>query len=607
VTHGEAWVSEAPTGAGAPTAAEASAADAAVAPDPAAPGSVSPTAAERSAGHAIVEQLLAFGIARVFAVPGESYLDVLDGLYEHRESIDLVITRQEGGAAMMAAAHGQLTGSPGICMVTRGPGATNASIGVHVAGQDASPMVLFIGQVPTAVNGRRAFQEVDYRLMFAGLAKEVVVIDRPERATELTAYALTLAVSGEPGPVVVVLPEDTLVEPTTAPVVPRLPRPDPQPAIHELERAAALLAQAHRPLVIAGSDHWDVGTARLLAEFGESSGIPVATVVRRQHALDNDSEAYVGTLGLNTTAGLDALVQRADVVLLLGARPDGLSMANADLLFASDPGRRFIHVYPSSDVIGRIYPAHVGVVAKPGAFLEGLANLAADPAAAVPEAAGGQVPGEQAPGGAVPEAAASAAERAAWLAELRANYLAVSRPDPAAPETPAAAVYMDVFNRHFDADTVMTVGAGDYAAFPQRYHRYRAYPSQVASQSGSMGFGVPAATAAALALPGRQVVCFAGDGCLLMNGQELATIARYGLNVLVVLVNNSRFGTIRRHQDGRYPGRVSGTDLVNPDFIAYAGSFGARTARVGTPEEFDAALAELATVPGLRFVEVVTA
>lgn len=526
----------------------------------------------RIAGHAIVEQLVAFGIDRVFGVPGESYLGVLDGLYEHRDEIEMIITRQEGGAAIMAATHGQVTGRPGVCLVTRGPGATNASIGVHVASQDASPMVLLIGQVPRRALGRNGFQEVDYQAMFGTLAKEVLEINLASRAPELIARALTVAVSGEPGPVVVVLPEDVLLDETDAPIVPRHPRPDPQPGAAEIACAVELLSAAESPLIIAGSVGWDADTGVLLRAFAEASGIPVATAVRRQDVIDNDSPAYIGTLGLRTTIGLESLVSEADTILFLAARPDALSLANTDLHFLTDPNRRFVHVYPDADVIGRVYPVEVPIVASPKAFLQALpAGIPATPA------------------------------RAAWLARLQAHYAWAL--DAAAREEPAAS-YMRMFDRHFGGDVLTTVGAGNYTAWAQRHHRYTRFPSQIGSHSGAMGVGIPAAAAAGLAMPGRTIVAFAGDGCLLMNGQELSTIARYGLDVLVVLVNNAKYGTIRDHQERRFPDRVVGTDLDNPEFVRFAEAFGARAIRVTTPAEFDEALAELATTKGLRFVEV---
>lgn len=523
----------------------------------------------------MVEQLVAFGVDRVFGVPGESYLDVLDGLYEHRHIIEMIVTRQEGGAAIMAAFYGRLTGRPGVCLVTRGPGATNASIGVHVASQDASPLVLMIGQVPRRAKGRGAFQEIDYRAMFGGLVKEVIEVEVADRTPELIARALTVAVSGEPGPVVLVLPEDVLREEIDAPVVAQHPRPAPQASVDEIARAIEVLRASSSPVIIADSvGGWSAESSRLLQHFAESAGIPVATAARRQDVIDNRSPVYVGALGLGTTAGLEDAIAEADTWLLLAARPDGLTFADPERHLTARRDRRIIHVYPAGDVIGRLYPAEVATLSEPDAFLR---------------AAHGQITPDP--------------RRQAWLARLQ-EVSAAAR-DAIGHEEPAAA-YMRVFNSHFDGTTIITVGAGNYTGWAQKHHRYTVFPSQIGSQSGAMGVSIPASVAAGMAHPDRDVVAFAGDGCFLMNGQELSTISRYELDVLIIVVNNGSYGTIRDHQQRRYPGRSIGTDLVNPDFVAFAESFGARGARVSSPAEFDTVLSELKPLSGLRLVEIAT-
>lgn len=532
------------------------------------------TAPTRSAGHAIVEQLVSHGIKRVYGVPGESYLDVLDGLYEYRDEIDTIVTRQEGGAAMMAAAYGQVTGIPGVAMVTRGPGATNASIGVHIASQDASPMVLFIGQIPTFVEQRQAFQEVDYVQMFGGMAKEVLELRESDRAPELVARALNVATSGEPGPVVVVLPENVLTQPTDAPIRPRPQLAQVAPAAADIDRVAAALAEAERPVILLDHVGWEAEFEAPLRAFAEASRIPVVTAVRRQDMLDNASPAFAGTLGLKTTAGIEARLAEADVLVLLGARPDGLTFANAELGANDITDQRLIQVYPDADVIGRVYAVEIGIAAPVGAVL-----------AALPEQVGG------------------ADAREGWFSTMREAYLTSYRETAAANE-PRIREYMEAFNKHAAADAIVTVGAGNYTAWPQRHREFAGYPSLIGSASGAMGYGVPAAVAAAFEFPERQVYAFAGDGCFLMNGQELSTMHRYGLNVMVIVVNNNRYGTIRAHQDREYPGRVVGTDLENPDFTALARAYGAEARAVSTPAEFDAAMAELADRPGLRFIEI---
>jgi acetolactate synthase I/II/III large subunit len=517
----------------------------------------------RLAGHAVVEQLVVLGADRAFGVPGESYLAVLDGLHDHAEELPFVVARQEGGAAMMAAAHGQLTGRPGIAMVTRGPGATNASIGVHVASQDSSPMLLLVGQVPTAQLGTRAFQEVDYRQMFGDLAKGVVELDHADRVCEQVARAWTLATAGEPGPVVVVMPEDVLSTPTNCVPLPR-PAPLASAAADGVEQIRDALAQARRPLVVISGNAWSPGGRDALRGLAEKSALPVATATRRQDILDNRSEVFVGTLGLQTTPGLASLASQADVVLLLGARPDGLTAEDGDWLTAIPPGRRLLHVYPDPDVLGSVYPADVALAARPDDVARALsASLTASP-----------LPASE--------------ERTEWCRRLREHRVA-RRTAPVDPLHPAA--FMTALAEHVAPDAVMTAGAGIYTSWHQQHRDYIAYPSQVASHSGSMGYGLPAAIAAAFALPSREVVAFAGDGCFLMNGQELSTAVRYGLGITVVVVSNGGYGTIRRHQEHRFPGRPSGTDLLNPDFAALARAHGAWAATVRTPAEFGTALA----------------
>jgi acetolactate synthase-1/2/3 large subunit len=504
----------------------------------------------RPSGHALVEQLLECGADLAFCVPGESYLPVLDGLYEHRDRIRLITARQETGAAMMAAAHGKLTGRPGICLVTRGPGATNASGGVHVARQDAAPMVLLVGQVPTGNRDRVAFQEVDIRAMFAPLAKAVHRVDDPGRVPELVARAMVTAVSGEPGPVVLELPEDVLSAATAAPVVPAVPPVVPAPAPDDVLAFVRALRDAERPLLVVGGTGWTAGATVAVRAFAEGAGIPLVTAVRHQDLVDHRSPVFAGTLGLNTTPGLAAAVAEADVVAFVGTRPDALTVDDFGLLDVPVPKQKLLHVHPDPAVLHRVHRADLAVVAGPARF-----------AAALPAVTG---------------------ERSPWLARLRENYLRGPGASPAEP-------FMRVLDERV-RDPVVSSGAGAYTAWPQRHHRFTTYPSHLGTQSGSMGFGLPAAIAAQLVLPDRPAVAFAGDGCFLMTGQELATAVRYGLTPLVVVVNNAAYGTIRDHQTRRFPGREFGTDLVNPDFAAFARAFGAVGERVRTPDEFAAAL-----------------
>ncbi|MCQ9386756.1 thiamine pyrophosphate-dependent enzyme [Brevibacterium moorei] len=528
--------------------------------------------APRLAGHAVVEQLVEYGVDTAYAVPGESYLAVLDGMYEHADEIRLVTARQEGGASMMAAAYGRATGRPAACLVTRGPGATNASIGVHVASQDASPMLLLVGQVPEHNRERRAFQEIDYAAMFGTIAKEVVEIHDPNRVPEQMSRAIAATTAGEPGPVVVVLPEDMLMTETSAPVVRTAAVSRPIPAPADVERVIAALAAAERPVIVAGRNNWNETTRTALASFAEASQIPVATALRCQDVIDNRSAAYIGTLGLNTTPGLPAVVEQADLVIFLGSRPDAQTMGDFSLLTPPRPAATIVHVYSDGNALGRVYAADIALPVSPEEF------LAALPARVEP-----------------------AGDRAAWLtltADVRRNYQPLNDDDAVARD------FMAVFNEVMPEDTIMTCGAGNYTAWAQRHRSFTTYPAQLATQSGSMGYGIPAGVAAAIQYPNRTVATFAGDGCFMMTGQELATAAGENADLLVVVVNNSRYGTIRAHQDREFPGRVSGTDLHNPDFAQLALAYGAQSTQVRTPEEFRTALNELGTASGLRLIEV---
>ena len=548
--------------------------------------------AVREGGHALVEQLVASGVTRVFGVPGESYLSVIDGLYDHTDDIEIIVTRQEGGAAMAAAAHGALTGEPGICMVTRGPGATNASIGVHVAKQDASPMVLFIGQIPRDHQHRESFQEVNYRQMFGDLAKEVIEINTVERVPELTVRALNAAVSGEPGPVVVVLPEDMLVEQTDAPLKSRTTPAPVLPDAHSVQEAHRLLSEAEKPLIILGSTGYAPELGPLVTDYCERNGIALAAAHRRMHLVDNASPAYAGTFEFGRSV-LENNADEADVIFFLGSRPDpntGEEWENYRGGAANgQAGPGVIHVYPDPNVIGRFFPAHVGTAASPLEFMRALVEHEGGASAG----AGG--------GGAGDSALADA--RRAWQKKLHDDWAGYIERNL---QTSLGGPFMQKFNARFDAETIITNGAGNYTAWVQKNRTYSTFPSHVASQSGSMGYGIPAALAAALEHRDRTVVTFAGDGCFMMNGQELATMAANNLDVLVIVVNNSLYGTIHMHQEREYPGRPVFTSLDNPDFAALGAAYGARTAKVSTPEEFDAALAEFASAPGLRFIEVVT-
>ncbi|SEJ39046.1 acetolactate synthase-1/2/3 large subunit [Pseudomonas linyingensis] len=499
----------------------------------------------RTGGQILVDALLLNGVERAFCVPGESYLAVLDALHDVREQIDLVVCRQEGGAAYMAEAHGKLTGQLGICFVTRGPGATNASVGVHTAFQDSTPMLLFIGQVARDQLGREAFQEVDYQQMYAPLAKWVVQIEDARRLPEQLAQAFQRAISGRPGPVVVVLPEDMLTD--VVEVADALPsrRVDCHPAPAQLAEMQALLEQAQRPLLVLGGGGWTAQAVADMRTFAEQQRLPVALSFRRQDLFDNRHPQYAGDLGLAASAELREAVQQADLLLVVGSRLGEISSSGYTLLDIPTPRQTLIHVHAGLEELGRVYQPALAIASSPEAF--------AAQAAALP--------------------AVDARRHAAWIEQLNQDY----RSNLDCPPSPGPVQMGEIIawlGEHLPEDSILCNGAGNYAVWLHRFYQYPAFRTQLAPTNGSMGYGVPAAIAAALAAPGRTVLSFAGDGCFMMNGQELATAIQYDARVIFIVVNNGMYGTIRMHQERHYPGRVCGTELHNPDFAALAQAYG---------------------------------
>ena len=529
----------------------------------------------RHGGRILAEQLAIQGCDRVFLVPGESFLAALDGLHD-LPGVETVVCRQEGGAAMMAEAHGKLTGRPGVCMVTRGPGATNAAAGVHVAFQDSTPLVLVVGQVGRDMLDREAFQEMDYRRMYGEMAKWVAQVDRTERIPEYVSRAFHTAASGRPGPVVLALPEDVLSAradvPDARPAVPGVPKA----AAVDVEAFGKLLAASERPMLIVGGGGWSARAARDLARFSEAHHVPVSASFRCQDYLDNRRPYYCGHAGLGISARAADRFRRCDLLIALGSRLGEITTSGYSLIDIPNPASRFVHVYPGAEELGRVYRPDLAINASSASFAAAIAEL---------------------------EPAANDSRRA-WTDECAADYRASRRPRP----TPGRARLEHAVLRtreRLDDDAIVCNGAGNYAAWVNRYFEYREYRTQLAPTSGSMGYGVPAAVAAALAHRGRQVVCFAGDGCFLMTGQELATARQYGADLTVIVANNGMYGTIRMHQERHYPERVYGTGLANPDFAMLARSFGGHGVRVETDEEFDAALDEALAHRGLSLIEVV--
>ena len=514
----------------------------------------------RNGGQLLVECLMALGATKSFGVPGESYLAVLDALHDTKGRLDYVLCRQEGGAAFMAAAYGKLTGSPGIAFVTRGPGATNASIGVHTAMQDSAPMLLFVGQVGTDMKGREAFQELDYRAVFGTMAKWAVEIDQVERIPEIVARAWTLAVTGRPGPVVIALPEDMLTSLTdAAPLAGPAEIFEPAPQAGAMARLREMLAAAKRPLILYGGCNWRAGAMAAIQTFAEASDIPVVSVFRYQDQYDNHSPTFCGEAGVGMVASVKGLIREADVILAINNRFGENSTDGYTLFDIPQARQAIIHVHGSDREIGKVLSPALGIHAGPNAFAAALGEM------------------EPVTGG-----------WHEWRAKGRAAYDAgFDLPDLPSP------VDMGKVTAHLREvlpdDVILTNGAGNFAVWPNKFFGFSPKARLLAPQSGAMGYGVPAAIAAKVADPERCVVCFAGDGDFQMTCQELATAAQAGAQPIILILNNGIYGTIRAHQERHYPERVLGTDMASPDFSMLAAAYGFHGERVERTADFPAA------------------
>lgn len=513
----------------------------------------------QNGGELLVQSLVGLGATKAFGVPGESYLAVLDALHDTSGQLDFVLCRNEGGAGFMAAAWGKLTGSPGICMVTRGPGATNAAIGVHTAMQDSVPMILFVGQVGTDMKGREAFQEIDYPAMYGRVAKWAVEIDDVERIPEILARAWKTAMTGRPGPVVVALPENMLTSRSdAAPLGPLAKIAEPQPDPDAVQEARAILGAAKRPVILYGGCNWSDAGRAALQEFAEASDIPVVTAFRFADRFDNNSPVFCGEAGVGMVPSVKRLIGEADVILAINNRFGENSTDGYTLLDVPIPKQRLIHVHGAESELGKVYQPALGIQAGHDAFAKALAEV--------------PVKGDW----------------GAWRQEGRAAYeAAFDLPDQPSP------VDMGKVMAHLRAvlpeDAIVTNGAGNFAIWPGKFIKYGPAMRHVAPQSGAMGYGVPAAIAAKIAHPGREVVCFTGDGDFQMNCQELASAAQAGAQPIILILNNGIYGTIRAHQEQHYPARVSGTTMVSPDFAALARAYGFHGERVETTGDFAAA------------------
>jgi len=508
----------------------------------------------RTAARILVDQLVVHGVDTAFCVPGESYLGVLDAIAD--SPIRLYTTRHEAGAANMADAYGKLTGRPGVCLVTRAPGATHASVGVHTAYQDSTPLVLLVGQVPRRHLGREAFQELDYARMFGEMAKWVTVADDAAVLPELLSNAFYTATSGRPGPVVIALPEDVQADEADVEDAAPYRAAQPSPAAADVERALELLARAERPLIVVGGGGWTEQAGRDVLAFAEASQIPIAASFRRQDYVDNGSPVYAGPLTIGMDPKLAQRVRDADVLLALGTRLGEIATQQYSLLEPPRPRQTLIHVHADADELGRVYEAELPIVS-------GSPQLAA----ALRPVAGGA--------------------RRAWVEEARRDYLA-NLEHPKLPGELELAEVLAYLRERLPDDAVLTNGAGNYTVWCHRFYEFRRYGTQLAPCAGAMGYGIPAAVAAKLLHPDRVVVCVSGDGDFLMSGHELATAMQYGAAIVVLVVDNGMLGTIRMHQERQF-GRGVATDLVNPDFVALGRAYGCHAALVERNEDFPAA------------------
>jgi acetolactate synthase-1/2/3 large subunit len=530
---------------------------------------------ERSGGEILVASLLAQGATHAFGVPGESFLAVLDALHGARERLPFIVCRQEGGAAYMAEAFGKLTGTPGLCFVTRGPGATNAAIGIHTAMQDSTPMIVFVGQVGGGMVDREAFQEIDYRQMFGSVAKWAAQIDRAERIPEYIAHAYRIALSGRPGPVVLALPEDMLTSTATCADAPRVEAVASAPTPSQLASAHDLIGKAKSPLIIVGGSRWDRAACAELVRFVKGHALPVTAAFRHQDLFDNRDPHYAGDVGIGINPKLAARVRNADVLLVIGERLGEMTTSGYTLLEVPAARQRLIHVHPSPDELGRVYQPEIAIAATPGEFLSALNALPVHDRPQWREAT-----------------QAAHAEFEAWRSP---------RPVPGDVDMWQIMQWLD---ERVPDDAILTNGAGNYTVWLHRLFRYREYRTQLAPYSGAMGYGVPAAVAAKAVHKHRMVISWNGDGCFMMNGQELATAVQYGLDVIFVVIDNGMYGTIRMHQERHYPARVSGTDLVNPDFAALARAYGAHGETVVRTDEFAPAFERAAKAGGPSLLHV---
>ena len=510
----------------------------------------------RHGGQILIDQLKIQGVDRVFCIPGESYLPALDGLYE--SGIQTIVGRQEGGVAMMAEASGKLTGRPGIAFVTRGPGASNASAGIHIAFQDSTPMILFVGQVDSSHRDREAFQEVDYKKMFSPLAKWVAEIDNIERLPEYISRAFNIALSGRPGPVVLSLPEDTLFAKADIPDAPKVNPSKQMVSEEDVNEVIDKLKLAKNPFIIVGGSGWSSEAAENLGKFAKSMGIPVGTSFRCQDYLDNRHPNYVGDVGIGINPALLKRITSADCVLVLNARLGEMTTGGYSMFDIPKPRQYLIHIHPDPNELGSVYQPDIGLVCNSAEFIKKAVNNSKEHQNKSPT-------------------------------KERANYQAWQKP-LTTPGNVKMEVVIKTLSNILPEETIITNGAGNYNGWLHRYFTYKGWRTQVGSTSGSMGYGLPAAVAAKLIHHDKEVICLSGDGCFQMTMQEFGTACQYGLNIIIIISNNSVYGTIKMHQEKAFPGRPSGTSMVNPNFAELAKSYGGHGEVVLSTDQFSGAL-----------------
>lgn len=511
----------------------------------------------RTGGNILIDALRGHGMNVAFGVPGESFLGALDALVDVGDAFRFIVCRHEATASHAAQAHGRVTGKPGVCIVTRGPGASHATIGVHTAGQDSTPMILIIGLVPRDAVDRDSWQEIDIRQMFGSLAKRVDVVDEARRIPEYVSRAYTTALAGAPGPVVLGIPEDVLTELADVPDVAAFAMPQTYPAPSELRAFRAILAAAQRPIAVVGGHGWSQETCRAFQRFAEANGLPVATAFRRQDLFDNRHPLYAGNAGLSIDPKLAKRFKEADAIFAIGSRLDEITTNGYKLLAAPSPLQRLVHVYAGAEELGKVYAPELAINASIAGFVDALGGLEPVPFS----------------------------DRQGWADGAHADALA-RRERPPTPGAIDMISVMKTIGEKLPPGAVTSTGAGNYASWSHRFLEYRTYGTQLSPMSGSMGYGIPAALAASVAHPDRVVVAFAGDGCFQMSGHELATARQYGLKFIVVVINNGIYGSIRMHQERNYPGRVSATDIFGPDFVMLAQAYGCHGERVERTEQF---------------------